>query len=190
MIYSYKTDKNGERKKVYYVRDEDIKCNAYMEQRLRDDIMRYHNFIWDNPDCTPDQRKGYFDRVVNHVSYSTEMMKYVEAYMDTNWVGLFTTVLRLMDKELAKLDMSDYHERIMIAHPWQWVRGNIVKKRDECEELTKAKKKHLREIMRSTFLNGCANENSGSTNLRLIGAPHAYGPIRKQIAQYVGAVDV
>ena len=184
MIYSYK---NG--KKVYYVRDEDIKHNAYMEQRLRDDIENYTNFIASNPNSTPDQRKGYFNRVVSHVSYSTEMMKYVEAYMDTNWVELFTTVLTLMDKEIATLNMNDYHERIMIAHPWLWVRGNIVKKRDECEEHIEAKKKYLREVMRSTFLNGCTNKNSGSANLHLIGSRYAYGPIRKQIAQYVGAVD-
>ena len=184
MIYSYK---NG--KKVYYVRDEDVKHNAYMERRLRDDITRYTNFIELAPYSTPDQRKCYFDKVVSHVSYSTEMMKYVEADMETNWVELFTTVLDLMDKEIATLNMNDYHERIMIAHPWLWVRGNIVKKRDECEEHYKTSQKYLRKVMRSTFLNGCANENSGSTNLRLIAAPHAYGPIRKQIAEYVGAVD-
>ena len=189
MIYSYKKNKNGEIKKVYYVREQDIKHNAYLERRLRTDIDNYTNFIASNPDCTPDQRSGYFNRVVKHVSYSTEMMKYVEADMYTNWVELFTTVLRLMDKEIATLNMNDYHERIMIAHPWLWVRGNIVKKRDECEEHYKTSQKYLRKVMRSTFLYGCANKNSGSTNLRLIGSRYAYGPIRKQIAQYVGAVD-
>ena len=184
MIYSYK---NG--KKVYYVRDEDVKHNAYMERRLRTDIENYMNFIESTPDSTPDQRKGYFNRVVEHVSYSTEMMKYVEADMKTNWVELFTTVLDLMDKEIATLNMNEYHDRIMIAHPWLWVRGNIVKKRDECEEHIKTTKKHLREVMRTTFLYGCATQNSGSTNLPLIGARYAYGPIRKQIAEYVGAVD-
>ena len=93
MIYSYK---NG--KQVYYVRDEDIQHNAYLERRLRTDIENYTNFIASNPNSTPDQRKGYFNKVVSHVSYSTEMMKYVEADMDTNWVELFTTVLTLMDK--------------------------------------------------------------------------------------------
>ena len=182
------TNKNG--KRVYIITDQDIRSNAYDEQRLRDDIMRYHNFIMDNPNCTAKQRKCVFDKVVNRVSYCTQMVEYVEAGMEnTNWVGLLTTVITLMDKELAKLDMSDYDERIMIAHPWQWVRGNIVKKRDQCEAHYKTTQKYLREVMRSTFLNGCANQNSGSTNLRLIGAPHAYGPIRKHIAQYVGAVD-
>jgi hypothetical protein len=184
MIYSYK---NG--KKVYYVTEQDIRNNEYTERRLRTDIKKYTNFIENNPNSTPDQRKWYFDKVVQHVSYSKEMMKYVEAEMETNWMELFTTVLNLMDKELATLDMSDYHERIMIAHPWQWVRHNIVEKRDQCEEYYKKSQKHLREVMRSTFLYGCATQNSGSTNLPLIGARYAYGPIRKQIGEYVGVVD-
>ena len=55
--------------------------------------------------------------------------------------------------------------------------------------LRNIEKRRLCRTMRTTFLYGCASQQSGATNLPLIGARYAYGPIRKQIAQYVGAVD-
>tara|TARA_B100000674_G_C37658756_1_gene831462 strand:+ start:52 stop:618 length:567 start_codon:yes stop_codon:yes gene_type:complete len=185
MIYSMK---NGE--KVYYITPRDVSHNAYLEKRLRNDIENYTNFIASTPDSTPDQRKGYFDKVVRHVSYSTQMVEYAKAGMEgLNWVELLNKVLELMDAEIATLDMSDYHQRIMIAHPWQWVRGNIVKSRDECMKYFMKTQAYQREVMRTTFLYGCASQNSGSTTLPLIGARYAYGPIRKQIAEYVGAIS-
>ena len=184
MIYSYK---NGE--KVYYITPRDVSHNAYLEKRLRTDIENYTNFIASTPDSTPDQRKMYFDRVVSHVSYSTQMVEYAKAGMEgLNWVELLNKVLELMDAEIATLDMSDYHERIMIAYPWRCVKRNIVKSRDQCVEYFKKTQAYQREVMRTTFLYGCASQNSGSSTLPLIGARYAYGPIRKQIAEYVGAI--
>jgi hypothetical protein len=52
-----------------------------------------------------------------------------------------------------------------------------------------AEKRRLCHIMRTTFLYGCSSKHSGSRNLRLISARYAYGPVRKQIAEYVGAID-
>lgn len=179
--------KNG--KKVYYITEQDKRSNAYDEKYLRADIENYTNFIANNPDSTPDQRKGYLDKVVKRVSYSTQMVEYAEAGMEgLNWVELLSKVLELMDAEIATLDMSDYHQRIMIAHPWQWVRGNILNSRDRCAECFKKTQAYQREVMRTTFLYGCASQNSGSSTLPLIGARYAYGPIRKQIAEYVGAI--
>ena len=97
--------------------------------------------------------------------------------MDTNWVELYTTVLTLMDNHLETLNMD--------IKPWLCVREKIV---TECDICIVPTKKYPHEVFCSTFLNGCANENSGSSNLRLIAAPHTYGPIRNLIAQYYGAV--
>ena len=113
---------------VYFITRTDERHNACLEKRLRSDINNYTNFVTSNPNSTPDERQKYFNRVIANVAYSTKMVDYVEAGMDnTHWVELLSTVLKLMDKEIATLNMSDYHERIMIAHPWQWVRGNIEK---------------------------------------------------------------
>lgn len=181
MITTYK---NGV--KVYIVTEHDKLSNAYMERRLREDIENYTNFVSSNPNSTPKQRKYYFDKVVSHVSYSTKMVEYVQAGMVTNWVELLNKVIELMEAELNTLDMNDYDQRIMIAHPWQWVKGNIYKSRDLCKEHDK---RYIRKVFRSTFLHGCATQNSGSEVLPLIGARYAYGPIRKHIAEYVGVVD-
>ena len=51
------------------------------------------------------------------------------------------------------------------------------------------KQDRLRKILKGTFLYGCAKKNSGSILLPLIGARYAYGPVRRKIAEYVGAVD-
>ena len=50
-------------------------------------------------------------------------------------------------------------------------------------------KRRLLRIIRTTFLPGCANKRCGASNLRLIGSRYAYGPVRRQIAEYVGAID-
>ena len=43
-----------------------------------------------------------------------------------------------------------------------------------------------KKIMKATFLYGCASQNSGSEVLPLIGG---YEPVRREIAEYVGAID-
>lgn len=64
------------------------------------------------------------------------------------------------------------------------IQNLITKKREKVKQ-----QRALRETLRKTFLYGCTNPHSGAAHLPLIGARYAYGPIRKQIAQYVGAVD-
>ena len=49
--------------------------------------------------------------------------------------------------------------------------------------------KKYKNIMKSTFLYGCAFQNSGSNLLPLIGARYAYETVRRQVAEYVGAID-
>ena len=64
--------------------------------------------------------------------------------------------------------------------------GNIIPTKQE----KVYEQRKLRNIIRSTFLYGCAIQNSGATYLPLIGARYAYGPIRKQISEYVGVTNV
>ena len=184
-----RTYKNGV--EICIVTHRDKMHNAYLERRLRTDIKNYCEFIKSNPNSTAKQRQFYFNKVVSHVSYNTQMVEYVESGMEnTHWVELLTTVIELMEAELATLDMSDYYERSLIAHPYQWVKGNIHKSLDRCKSQMKTTQRYLRDVLRETFLYGCATQNSGSTVLPLIGARYAYGPIRKHIAEYVGIISV
>jgi hypothetical protein len=98
---------------------------------------------------------------------------------------LVNIMCEMWDKSIQKYK----NERRMYGN-FQWgfsppniaerMRGLVQEKRDQVI---------LQNTIRSTFLYGCATRNSGSETLPLIGARHIYAPVRRQIAQYAGAVN-
>jgi hypothetical protein len=116
---------------------------------------------------------------VLHEEVYDECNKYPElhAFMLDDDDGLpqfFTILIPLLKKQMhttlkTKDKTIDYLENIM-EH-----------RREDYLHRVKIQNK----VFQQTFLNGCASGNLKSP-LPLIGAKYAYGPVRKQIGEYVG----
>lgn len=108
---------------------------------------------------------------------------FVEIIVD-KMVDMWEQSLRKHQREVQLYGNPDW----MFRSPFEDI-AKVVKQLVYSKVLKHQKQEKLKKLMKTTFLYGCATQTSGSTNLPLIGARYAYGPIRKQIAQYVGAVD-
>ena len=149
----------------------------------------YHALIWDTD-------------IAYMTAFYTGFNDSVDINANDSWTWQGDDKGRLMDI-LIDMVLVHWQEKVQ-AHQAEMIRYNnpkwgfgnpfpeiadkikdmISKKREKLE-----KQRELRSIMMKTFLYGCVTQESGAPLLPLIGARYAYGPVRKQIAQYVGAVD-
>ena len=111
---------------------------------------------------------------------------------------VFTNILVKIVTDIWEESVKEHEKQCYLYQNPQWgydnpydkykiantLEGLVRKKREKLQKQTR-----LRNLLKGTFLYGCAKKNSGSILLPLIGARYAYGPVRRQIAEYVGAID-